>query len=157
MQPTPRLDAPLPLAPNAPQLVPLDQSRLKGLVNTRAEAMADIGWDPEWEVNPKELKLIQRIGGEESAGRLAIWFVNQKPGSRNCSLLRPTHCAPPPPHPKPHNPPPPPPRTPPPSTPTPPQKNQRRRVWRGLQGALARLLRGRQGAQAVGRDRAGGL
>jgi len=42
--------------------VALDQSRLKGLVNTRSEAMADIGWDPEWEVNPKELKLIQRIG-----------------------------------------------------------------------------------------------
>lgn len=24
--------------------------------------MADIGWEPEWEVNPKELKLIERIG-----------------------------------------------------------------------------------------------
>jgi hypothetical protein len=24
--------------------------------------MAEIGWDPEWEVNPKELKLVERIG-----------------------------------------------------------------------------------------------
>ncbi|KAI8477080.1 MAG: kinase-like domain-containing protein [Monoraphidium minutum] len=46
-------------------LVALDQSRLKGLVNTRSEAMQDIGWDPEWEVNPKELRLIERIGGGE--------------------------------------------------------------------------------------------
>jgi hypothetical protein len=48
--------------------VSLDQSRLKGLVNTRAGAMADIGWDPEWEVNPKELKLIERIGGCAGGG-----------------------------------------------------------------------------------------
>jgi len=56
--------------------VALDQSRLKGLVNTRSEAMADIGWDPEWEVNPKELKLIERIGAStvlRVAALLAGW------------------------------------------------------------------------------------
>ena len=27
--------------------------------------MTDMGWDPEWEVNPKELKLVERIGSGE--------------------------------------------------------------------------------------------
>ena len=65
-QPTARAPHNPPSLP--PQLVALDQSRLKGLVNTRSEAMQDIGWDPEWEVNPKELKLIERIGGEGGPG-----------------------------------------------------------------------------------------
>lgn len=25
----------------------------------------ELGWDPEWEVNPKELKLIEKIGSGE--------------------------------------------------------------------------------------------
>lgn len=49
-------------------LVALEASRLRGLVNTRAGAMADIGWDPEWEVSPKELKLIERIGEQWNGG-----------------------------------------------------------------------------------------
>lgn len=32
------------------QLVPLESSKLKGLVNTRVGVMQEIGWDPEWEV-----------------------------------------------------------------------------------------------------------
>jgi hypothetical protein len=28
--------------------------------------MQELGWDPEWEVNPKELKLIEKIGEESS-------------------------------------------------------------------------------------------
>lgn len=35
---------------------------MRGLVNTRVGVMHEIGWDPEWEVNPKELKLVERIG-----------------------------------------------------------------------------------------------
>ena len=53
------------------QLVALEASKLRGLVNTRVGAMAEIGWDPEWEVNPKELKLVERIGektGPEGGG-----------------------------------------------------------------------------------------
>jgi hypothetical protein len=42
--------------------VPLERSRLKALVSTRSGAMADLGWEPEWEVNPQELKLVERIG-----------------------------------------------------------------------------------------------
>lgn len=45
------------------KLLPLDKSKLKGLVNTRVAVMQEIGWDPEWELNPKELKLVERIGG----------------------------------------------------------------------------------------------
>lgn len=44
----------------------LESSKLRGLVNTRVGVMHEIGWDPEWEVNPKELKLVERIG---AAGR----------------------------------------------------------------------------------------
>eukprot|EP00877_Chromochloris_zofingiensis_P012895 jgi/Chrzof1/785/Cz01g28220.t1 len=47
------------------KLLPLDKSKLKGLVNTRVAVMQEIGWDPEWELNPKELKLVERIGGGE--------------------------------------------------------------------------------------------
>lgn len=43
----------------------LEESKLRGLVNTRVTMLSEIGWDPEWEVNPKELKLIERIGGGE--------------------------------------------------------------------------------------------
>lgn len=46
----------------AVQLVALERSKLRGLVNTRVGVMQEIGWDPEWEVNPKELKLVERIG-----------------------------------------------------------------------------------------------
>jgi len=35
------------------QLVPLEASKLKGLVNTRVGVMQEIGWNPEWEVNPR--------------------------------------------------------------------------------------------------------
>ncbi|WIA29235.1 hypothetical protein OEZ86_011743 [Tetradesmus obliquus] len=47
------------------QLVALEASKMRGLVNTRVGVMHSIGWDPEWEVNPKELKLVERIGGGE--------------------------------------------------------------------------------------------
>lgn len=51
------------------QLVPLEKSRMKGIVNTRRMMMEELGWDPEWEVNPKELRLIEKIGG------WGIWLV----------------------------------------------------------------------------------
>jgi hypothetical protein len=41
------------------QLVPLESSKLKGLVNTRVGVMQEIGWDPEWEVR----------GGGDGTGR----------------------------------------------------------------------------------------
>jgi len=47
------------------KLVPLEQSRMKGLVNTRLLAMHELGWDPEWEINPRELKLLEKIGSGE--------------------------------------------------------------------------------------------
>jgi hypothetical protein len=51
--------------------VPLESSKLKGLVNTRVGVMQEIGWDPEWEVNPKELKLVERIGEQQPVGQPA--------------------------------------------------------------------------------------
>lgn len=45
------------------KLVPLEASRLRGLVNMRVSALIDSGFDPEWEVNPRELQLLERIGG----------------------------------------------------------------------------------------------
>lgn len=48
------------------KLVPLEQSKLRGIVNTRLHVMErELGWDPEWEVHPKELKLLERIGSGE--------------------------------------------------------------------------------------------
>lgn len=48
------------------KLVPIEQSKLRGLVNTRLQVLErELGWDPEWEVNPKELKLLERIGAGE--------------------------------------------------------------------------------------------
>lgn len=35
---------------------------MRGIVNTRRLIMQELGWEPEWEVNPKELKLIEKIG-----------------------------------------------------------------------------------------------
>jgi hypothetical protein len=55
--------------------VPLEASRLNGLVNTRVGVMQEIGWDPEWEVNPKELKLVERIGA-----CLSSWSTVMKTG-----------------------------------------------------------------------------
>jgi hypothetical protein len=37
--------------------------------------MQEIGWDPEWEVNPKELKLVERIGA-----CLSSWSTVMKTG-----------------------------------------------------------------------------
>jgi len=42
--------------------------------------MQEIGWDPEWEVNPKELKLVERIGAALSRwsagmGTVRVMFV----------------------------------------------------------------------------------
>lgn len=50
------------LPPLPPQLMPLDKSRMHGVVNMRRHMLTELGWDPEWEVNPKELKLIEKIG-----------------------------------------------------------------------------------------------
>lgn len=47
------------------ELKPLAESRKRGLVNARIITMHDLGFDPEWEVNPKNLKLLNRIGGGE--------------------------------------------------------------------------------------------
>ncbi|KAJ9508672.1 hypothetical protein QJQ45_027961 [Haematococcus lacustris] len=47
------------------KLVTLEQSKIKGIVNTRRMAMDELGWDPEWEVNPRELKLLEKIGSGE--------------------------------------------------------------------------------------------
>jgi hypothetical protein len=33
------------------QLVALEASKMRGLVNTRVGVMHSIGWDPEWEVS----------------------------------------------------------------------------------------------------------
>lgn len=45
------LPPPTPPSSSPPsQLVPLESSKLKGLVNTRVGVMQEIGWDPEWEV-----------------------------------------------------------------------------------------------------------
>ncbi|EFJ42907.1 hypothetical protein VOLCADRAFT_66387 [Volvox carteri f. nagariensis] len=46
-------------------LVALDKSKLRGIVNTRRMMMTELGWEPEWEVNPKELQLVERIGSGE--------------------------------------------------------------------------------------------
>ena len=35
---------------------------MHGVVNMRRHMLTELGWDPEWEVNPKELKLIDKIG-----------------------------------------------------------------------------------------------
>jgi len=48
------------------QPVGLEQSRLRGLVNMRVSALLEAGFDPEWEVNPSELTMVERIG--------ASWF-----------------------------------------------------------------------------------
>ncbi|GIL72919.1 hypothetical protein Vretimale_4568 [Volvox reticuliferus] len=47
------------------KLVALDKSKLRGIVNTRRMMMTELGWEPEWEVNPKELQLVERIGSGE--------------------------------------------------------------------------------------------
>lgn len=47
------------------QLVPLESSKLKGLVNTRVGVMQEIGWDPEWEVSGQGLA---RTGGDSGGG-----------------------------------------------------------------------------------------
>lgn len=47
------------------QLVPIDKSKMHGVVNMRRHMLTELGWDPEWEVNPKELKLIEKIGSGE--------------------------------------------------------------------------------------------
>lgn len=44
------------------QLLALDQSKLRGIVNTRRLMLNELGWEPEWEVNPKELQLVEKIG-----------------------------------------------------------------------------------------------
>jgi serine/threonine protein kinase len=44
------------------QLVPLEASKLKGVVSTQSR---NEGWVDEWEVNPKELQLIAKIGSGE--------------------------------------------------------------------------------------------
>lgn len=47
----------------------LDKSKLRGIVNTRRIMMNELGWEPEWEVNPKELQLVERIGAWEGGAR----------------------------------------------------------------------------------------
>lgn len=47
------------------KLIPLDKSKLSGLVSTRGQVLELLGWDPEWEVNPKDIKMVQRIGAGE--------------------------------------------------------------------------------------------
>eukprot|EP00200_Dunaliella_tertiolecta_P005622 CAMPEP_0202350340 /NCGR_PEP_ID=MMETSP1126-20121109/7453_1 /ASSEMBLY_ACC=CAM_ASM_000457 /TAXON_ID=3047 /ORGANISM="Dunaliella tertiolecta, Strain CCMP1320" /LENGTH=516 /DNA_ID=CAMNT_0048942295 /DNA_START=80 /DNA_END=1630 /DNA_ORIENTATION=+ len=44
------------------KLVPLDASKLRGAVPTRTR---DVGWVDEWEVSPKELKFVSKIGSGE--------------------------------------------------------------------------------------------
>lgn len=56
------------------KLVPLEQSKMRGLVNTRRAVLADIGLDAEWEISPKELKLVEKIGsGEFGDVYKAVW------------------------------------------------------------------------------------
>mmetsp|Transcript_33425 Transcript_33425/g.73919 ORF Transcript_33425/g.73919 Transcript_33425/m.73919 type:complete len:522 (-) Transcript_33425:758-2323(-) len=47
------------------QLIPLEKSKMNGIVNMRRTLMQELGWDPEWEVNPKELRLVEKIGSGE--------------------------------------------------------------------------------------------
>ena len=51
------------------QLLELEKSKLHGVCNMRRHMLTELGWDPEWEVNPKEVKLIETIG--EGGGRRA--------------------------------------------------------------------------------------
>ncbi|MEW5309905.1 MAG: hypothetical protein WDW38_001748 [Sanguina aurantia] len=47
------------------QLMLMENSKMRGLVNTRRSTMLELGWEPEWEVNPKELHLVEKIGSGE--------------------------------------------------------------------------------------------
>jgi hypothetical protein len=47
------------------QLVTLEKSKLNGIVNMRRHMLTELGWDPEWEVNPKEVKILEKIGSGE--------------------------------------------------------------------------------------------
>ncbi len=48
------------------QLMELEKSRLNGICNMRRSLLSDMGWDPEWEVNPKEVHLMDKIGEASS-------------------------------------------------------------------------------------------
>ena len=50
------------------QLMDLEKSRLNGVCNMRRSLLTELGWDPEWEVNPSEVKLLDKIGGGEGGG-----------------------------------------------------------------------------------------
>lgn len=76
------------------QLVALDKSKLRGIVNTRRIMMNELGWEPEWEVNPKELQLVERIGAwkggarKRHRGREAIGGLGEESGlGRGPSIL----------------------------------------------------------------------
>ena len=57
------------------QLLELEKSKLHGVCNMRRHMLTELGWDPEWEVNPKEVKLIEKIGegGESWSCCHAVW------------------------------------------------------------------------------------
>jgi hypothetical protein len=42
------------------QLVALEASKMRGLVNTRVGVMHSIGWDPEWEVRQRHAAAAQQ-------------------------------------------------------------------------------------------------
>jgi hypothetical protein len=44
------------------QMLELEKSKLHGVCNMRRHMLTELGWDPEWEVNPNEVKLIEKIG-----------------------------------------------------------------------------------------------
>ena len=51
------------------QLLELEKSKLHGVCNMRRHMLTELGWDPEWEVNPKEVKLIEKIGEGGGGGK----------------------------------------------------------------------------------------
>lgn len=51
------------------QMLELEKSKLHGVCNMRRHMLTELGWDPEWEVNPKEVKLIEKIGEGEGGGQ----------------------------------------------------------------------------------------
>lgn len=74
-----------------PQLMPLDKSRMHGVVNMRRHMLTELGWDPEWEVNPKELKLIEKIGKQAvGTGVARVETVHQCSSCQLRSILRHT-------------------------------------------------------------------
>lgn len=109
----------------------------------------ELGWDPEWEVNPKELKLIEKIGAYLlwltqnmnsdrlvfiNSDRLVFWQTPRTGLVLPCPTQHRTA------HPQLWA-----------------RLRRQRRVWRRVQGQVAWLICGGQAAETVRRDCTGRL